>query len=295
MSWTGGVTTGCRRGLDGLAGGGGHLWGRLGLDGGDRLARRGLACGRGGRRGCPVALLRRGTPHAACGRRELPPSMRLSERTRPSPGAWSRGPCSLLRALSRARRPGPWPLFSFIWPGRLARTVVTWACSSLGAHGLVIIAGRSSTSDPLPAWVGRLSGGQFFARDVLVVPCSATKDRTSSASNGPASRKALANARRLSAASRHPGSGWRYAPRPGRCARGSGERNPSATTTRSRSILSAVTRQPTHVRRGRARSPAGPTTCQSNASLCGTGRIRPPRPGPRPCRPRPSGCRSASR
>lgn len=63
-----------------------------------------------------------------------------SGRIRPSPSGDSAVSCSRLRALLRARRPGPWPRFSSICrPGESPRTCVSAGrCSLLSTHRLLI-------------------------------------------------------------------------------------------------------------------------------------------------------------
>ena len=74
--------------------------------------------------------------------------------------------------------------------------------------------------------------------------------RTLLVSSGPATRRARPNARRRSAASRHPSSGCSHAPLPGRRRRRSGTTNPFTATTRSNSVIRSRTRQPMHIRTG---------------------------------------------
>jgi hypothetical protein len=111
--------------------------------------------------------------------------------------------------------------------------------------------------------------------------------RTAAVSRAPWTRRALGNARRRSARSRQPMVGCRYAPRPGCRARGSGRHRPSRAVTRSKSILSARARQPTHVRVG--------WPCLADASESSAEVTAGPNPHfrrlPAPCR---SGCRCAT-
>jgi len=74
--------------------------------------------------------------------------------------------------------------------------------------------------------------------------------RTLLVSSGSGTRRALPNARRRSAASRHPSSGCSQAPLPGSRRRGSGTTYPSTATTRNTAVIRSRVRQPTHVRTG---------------------------------------------
>jgi hypothetical protein len=136
-------------------------------------------------------------------------------------------------------------------------------------------------------WWWCVGGGR--RRDRQPSRCS-TWARTAVRSSGPWTRRAVRNARRRWARSRHSTVGCRCAPRPGAVPGGSGTTDlagPSpTTTTRNRSDLAARARQPRHIRTGRRRvwmSGVGqPTSAEStrkpqesSAPVCSGMRWRP--------------------
>ncbi len=122
-------------------------------------------------------------------------------------------------------------------------------CCSLLLHGVLTL-GR-------PAFWFRRLGDRLPAAIRSADPAvswPSRKIRTSVMSSVSASilgtRRALPNARRRSAAARHPRSGCNHAPLPGSRRRRSGITTPSTATTRSNAVERSRTRQPTHVRSG---------------------------------------------
>ena len=96
-----------------------------------------------GPRASPGSLRRRAgqlpPSHGADGRRAPQSSTMQTARTPPCRSGSAEVPCFRIRALSRARRRGPWPLLSFR-SARARRTTSSVCCSFRGTHRVVMSA-----------------------------------------------------------------------------------------------------------------------------------------------------------
>ena len=117
------------------------------------------------------------------------------------------------------------------------------------AHRWVLI-GCPSASYPPSLSVVRSPGRAAGTSPSLTILRS-RNPRTRATSSGPPVRRARGAARRRSARSRHAGSGWIQAPRPGLTARASTSSSPlGVRTRRSSCVRGALCRQPIQVRSG---------------------------------------------
>ena len=153
--------------------------------------------------------------------------------------------------------PGP----SLVRPDRQYVGMLIGACSSRGHHVVDLPSSGGAAEVPRTPCAGCAGRTGRAGR-----AAASRYPRTRSLSSGPGRRKARGNALRRSARSRQPRSGCRCAPRPGDRPAGSGVTDPSTTTSRRSSSLAARARQPTQVRRGRARTTGRPVSTGVYAS-----------------------------